>query len=216
MTRHFMATVNNAASLDEAIEIVSDALGTFGFDVVWDIDAAALIKEKTGTEIAPRRILGVFHSAANKNGGGNEPAPDQLLPFTFVMRDNGPAVEVVLAGSSGPARNMKDVFRQIEVAARAPVHKAHNGHDAIGPVPVGESQLRPDQALKLFADRLDAMTERFRQTGSLVGAESATDPQSAELGELKHDILTLNSTVRHIMTLLDDAEHKSYATRHFD
>jgi hypothetical protein len=60
------------------------------------------------------------------------------------------------------------------------------------------------------------MTERFRQTGSLVGAESVADPQSAELGELKHDILTLNSTMRHIMTLLDDAEHKSYATRHFD
>ena len=72
-----------------------------------------------------------------------------------------------------------------------------------------------DKQLQSFSQRLDAMTRRFHETGSLTEAvDDATAPAKPS-GELDHDITALTGNVRHIVSLLDAAEDAFYARRHF-
>ena len=77
------------ATLDEAIERVTQALKQEGFGVLTRIDMHAKFKEKLGEEVLPVVILGACNPQLAFEAYSRAPDVTSLLPCNAVVRDLG-------------------------------------------------------------------------------------------------------------------------------
>lgn len=100
-----MSTVNFKreiqASVDQAIERVTKALGAEGFGILTRIDMHSKIREKTGKEIVPTVILGACNPLLAYEAYTANSDVASLLPCNAVIREVGPGrISVELAAPS--------------------------------------------------------------------------------------------------------------------
>jgi uncharacterized protein (DUF302 family) len=89
-----MATINFkreiSATMDQAIERATKALGAAGFGVLTRIDMHSKIKEKTGKEIIPTVILGACNPNLAYEAYAANSDVASLLPCNAVIREVAP------------------------------------------------------------------------------------------------------------------------------
>lgn len=97
------------ATLDQAIERVTKALGAEGFGILTRIDMHLKIKEKTGKEIMPTVILGACNPTLAYEAYSMNSNVASLLPCNAVIRELSPGrVSVELAAPSAMMRILGD------------------------------------------------------------------------------------------------------------
>lgn len=90
-----------SATLDQAIERVTKALGAEGFGILTRIDMHLKIREKTGKEIIPTVILGACNPTLAYEAYSANSDVASLLPCNAVVREVAPGrVSVELAAPS--------------------------------------------------------------------------------------------------------------------
>lgn len=97
------------ATLDQAVERVTKALGAEGFGILTRIDMHLKIKEKTGKEIIPTVILGACNPNLAYEAYTANSDVASLLPCNAVVREIAPGkVSVELAAPSAMMRMLGD------------------------------------------------------------------------------------------------------------
>ncbi|MDZ4200979.1 MAG: DUF302 domain-containing protein [Gallionella sp.] len=98
-----------AATLDEAIDRTTKALGTEGFGILTRIDMHSKIKDKTGKDIIPTVILGACNPMLAYEAYTANSDVASLLPCNAVVRELAPGkISVELAAPSGMMRILGD------------------------------------------------------------------------------------------------------------
>ena len=92
MSYYFTKTLN--ASLDEALERVSEALKTEGFGVVTDFDISNAFKNKLGLDYKPYRILGACNPPFAKKTLAIDDKIGVLLPCNVILQEQDDGIEV--------------------------------------------------------------------------------------------------------------------------
>lgn len=89
------------ATVDQAVERVTKALGAEGFGILTRIDMHSKIKEKTGKEIVPTVILGACNPLLAYEAYTANSDVASLLPCNAVIREVAPGrISVELAAPS--------------------------------------------------------------------------------------------------------------------
>jgi uncharacterized protein (DUF302 family) len=78
--------VTTSLGQDDAIAFVKGALKDEGFGVLCEIDVAATLKEKTGADVPPYRILGSCNPQLAQQTLAREPQIGLLLPCNVVVQ----------------------------------------------------------------------------------------------------------------------------------
>lgn len=90
-----------AATLDQAVERVTQALAAQGFGILTRIDMHSKIKDKTGKEIIPTVILGACNPMLAYEAYTANSDVASLLPCNAVIRELAPGkISVELAAPS--------------------------------------------------------------------------------------------------------------------
>lgn len=98
-----------AATLDQAVERVTQALAAQGFGILTRIDMHSKIKEKTGKEIIPTVILGACNPMLAYEAYTANSDVASLLPCNAVIRELAPGkISVELAAPSAMMRVLGD------------------------------------------------------------------------------------------------------------
>lgn len=124
MTINFKREIG--ASMDQAIERATKALGAEGFGVLTRIDMHSKIKEKTGKDIIPTVILGACNPMLAYEAYTANSDVASLLPCNAVIREVAPgkvSVEFVkptammtILGDAGLANLAREADAKIERA----------------------------------------------------------------------------------------------------
>ena len=94
-----------SASVDQAVERVTKALGAEGFGILTRIDMHSKIKEKTGKDIIPTVILGACNPNLAYEAYSADSDVASLLPCNAVIREIKPGtISVELAAPSALMR----------------------------------------------------------------------------------------------------------------
>ncbi|GAB4354088.1 MAG: hypothetical protein Kow0026_12550 [Oricola sp.] len=222
MNRYLQAELTGAKSIDNAVQVLNGALSAYGFSVLADIDASALVRRKPGVSIARTRIVEAFDAALAANISAADPGAMVVLTCAFVLVESPRAITVNVAdpaetslrpGTEDAVPTANRVSDRLEsvlltvAAAREPDSRRRPG--AGGAMPASEDRLRT------FTERLEKMTSRFRRTGSLSGDGAPEASPVRRIGdtETDHDVALLDSNIRHVISLLDSDEHRFYAAR---
>jgi uncharacterized protein (DUF302 family) len=98
-----------AATLDQAVERVTQALAAQGFGILTRIDMHSKIKDKTGKEIIPTVILGACNPMLAYEAYTANSDVASLLPCNAVIRELAPGkISVELAAPSAMMRILGD------------------------------------------------------------------------------------------------------------
>jgi uncharacterized protein (DUF302 family) len=88
MTYHFSKTI--AASFDDAIIRVTEALKREGFGILTDIDVKATLHKKLGVEFHPYRILGACIPEMAYRALQSENKIGTMLPCNVIVQEQTP------------------------------------------------------------------------------------------------------------------------------
>lgn len=98
-----------AATVDQAIERATKALGAEGFGILTRIDMHSKIKEKTGKDIIPTVILGACNPNLAYEAYTANSDVASLLPCNAVIREIAPGgISIELAAPSAMMRILGD------------------------------------------------------------------------------------------------------------
>jgi uncharacterized protein (DUF302 family) len=93
MSYYIGKTVNSG--LVEAETRIREALSIEGFGIVMELNIQETLREKTGTDIGPYKVLGACNPSFAKEAIGAEPQIGTMLPCNVVLRSlEGGKVEV--------------------------------------------------------------------------------------------------------------------------
>ncbi|HEX5364090.1 MAG TPA: DUF302 domain-containing protein [Gallionella sp.] len=110
-----------SATLDEAVERATKALGAEGFGILTRIDMHAKIKEKTGKDIVPTVILGACNPNLAYEAYTANSDVASLLPCNAVVREIAPGrVSLEFAKPTGMMKMLGDE-KLVALAAEADV-----------------------------------------------------------------------------------------------
>lgn len=106
-TINFKRTIS--ATLDQAVERVTQALAAQGFGILTRIDMHSKIKDKTGKDIIPTVILGACNPHLAYEAYTRNSDVASLLPCNAVIRELAPgSISVELAAPSAMMRILGD------------------------------------------------------------------------------------------------------------
>ena len=115
-----------AASVDDAVDRVSKALGAEGFGILTRIDMHSKIKEKTGKDIIPTVILGACNPNLAYEAYTANSDVASLLPCNAVIRELSPGrVSLEFAAPTGMMRILgDDALTQLAAEADTRIQRA--------------------------------------------------------------------------------------------
>ena len=95
MTYFFSKTLH--IPFDDALALARAALAEEGFGVLTEIDVAATLKQKLGTDFRPYRILGACNPALAHRALLAEDRVGTMLPCNVVVQERGPGLVEIAA-----------------------------------------------------------------------------------------------------------------------